>query len=251
MWSVRCVRTRQVRPLATAEWTSPQICAVRRSSATSAVNTDWMSARSSSLTSVVVWWTTSSRRTSSAPATVPGLISWRIGPQWNPMIASSLSRRYGVAVRPSHRRVRARSTHAANETAGRWWHSSTTTSPYRSNIDGSSRRARLWSIATSTTPVGLSLPPPIWPISFGARPRCSARRDRHWSTSSLRSTTHEGRCAVVGDHGAGHHGLAGAGRGDEDAAVVTDEIADRCRLLRSELADETERRSARGRRDHR
>ena len=33
---------------------------------------------------------------------------WRVGPQWNPMIASSLSRRYGVAVRPRHRRVRAR-----------------------------------------------------------------------------------------------------------------------------------------------
>ena len=44
----------------------------------------------------------------------------------------------------------------------------------------------------------------------------------------------------MGDHGAGHHGLACAGRSDEDAAVVADEIVDRCRLLGPELADEAE-----------
>jgi len=82
MWSVRCVSTRQVRPLDVAACTSAQICAVRRSSATSAANTDWMWTASSSLTSVPVWCTTSSRRTSSAPATVLDLISWRVGPQW-------------------------------------------------------------------------------------------------------------------------------------------------------------------------
>ncbi len=44
-------------------------------------------------------------------------------------------------------------------------------------------------MAMSITPVGLSRPPPIWPTSAGSMPRCSVSRDRHWSTSSLRSTT--------------------------------------------------------------
>ena len=44
----------------------------------------------------------------------------------------------------------------------------------------------------------------------------------------------------MGDDGAGHHGLACAGRSDENAAVVGDEIVDRGRLLGPELADEVE-----------
>jgi hypothetical protein len=45
---------------------------------------------------------------------------------------------------------------------------------------------------------------------------------------------------VVGDHRAGHHGLARTGRGHEDALVVADEIVDCCRLLRAELANEAD-----------
>ena len=57
------------------------------------------------------------------------------------------------------------------------------------------------------------------------------RRERHWSTSSLRSTSHERRCVVMRDHRAGHDRLAGARWGDEDAAVVGREVRDGSGLL--------------------
>ena len=241
MWSVRCVSTRQVRPLSTAR------CGRRRRSARyvgrrrrARLNTAWMWAASSSLTSVVVWWTTSSRRTSSAPAIAPGLISWRVGPQWNPMIASSLSRRYGVAVRPSHRRRPGPLDARRERDGGEVVALVDDDEAVPSNIGGSSRRARLWIIATSTTPVGLFLPPPIWPIWLRFETEMLGEAVRHWSTSSLRSTRTSVGTSVMGDHRAGHHRLAGSGRGDEDASVVAGEIVDRGRLLGSKLADERE-----------
>ena len=129
MWSVRWVSTRQVRPAATA-------CVdVGADLGGALLVLDERGEHVLDVRGVVVvdlgdvWCTTSSRRTSSAPSTAAGLISWRVGPHWNPIRASSRSRRYGVAVSPSQRRVRARCTQAWNDTAGMWWHSSTTTSP--------------------------------------------------------------------------------------------------------------------------
>ena len=132
----------------------------------------------------------SSRRTSSVPSTAAGLISWRVGPHWKRDEGFEL-------VAPVGRRGEAEPAAGAggcacrseNDTAGRWWHSSTTIEAVAVEQRGSSRRARLWIMATSITPVGLFVPPPIWPTSVGSMPRWSASRDRHWSTSSLRSTT--------------------------------------------------------------
>ena len=125
---------------------------------------------------------------SAAAAVSASAISWRTGPHCMVMIASSPSRRYGVAVSPSHRRQRASRTAISNDRAGRWWHSSTITRPYPSNsAEASGRRATACSVAMSMIPddFAVAATRPIW---RRPRPRCSISRDFHCSTSGVRST---------------------------------------------------------------
>ena len=68
------------------------------------------------------------------PALVAGWRGWvmvcRTGPTCRAIRSSSLSRRYGVAVRPSQRRAGICLTACSNAAAGTWWHSSAMTRPY-------------------------------------------------------------------------------------------------------------------------
>ena len=137
-------------------------------------------------------------------------------------------------MRPSHRRVRACSTHAANETAGRWWHSSTTTSPYRSNsvgvvAAGEALEHRDVDHAGRLVLAAADLADLRWvEVEVLGEPGAPLVDEL------LAVDEHERRCAVVRDHGAGHDRLAGSGRGDEDAAVVGREVRDGGGLLGSE-----------------
>ena len=106
---------------------------------------------------------------------------WRIG--WWPSL------RFAVAVRPTTKRARTAERSRSNETAGTWWHSSTTTCPYwPTRSSTASPRTRLCIIATSIRRFGLRVFPPILPISAGSRPRCRESCSTHWSSRGCRWT---------------------------------------------------------------
>jgi hypothetical protein len=108
--------------------TSVQTRALRSSSSATVRRTSWIRKSSPESGSTIVSCTTSSRCIDAAGVEETA-ISWRIGPSCMVRMPSRPSRRYGVAVRPSHRLTVAWRTQASNETAGTWWHSSTTTRP--------------------------------------------------------------------------------------------------------------------------
>ena len=103
-------------------------------------------------------------------------------------------------------------------------------------------------MATSITPVGRSRPPPIWPTCAGVEVEVLGEAGAPLVDELFAVDDHQRRHAVVGDHRAGHDGLAGARWGDEHAAVMADEIGDGGGLLGAQRTGERDldrsRRSA-------
>ena len=99
----------------------------------------------------------------------------------------------------------------------------------------SSRRASEGSIAMSTAPVSLRRPPPSWPGSDAEElldPRAPLVGE------GFAVDEDQGGGAALGDHGAGHDGLAGSGWGDEQPVVVGEQRADRGALPGGEFGGE-------------
>ena len=159
-----------MRPLETAEWTSAQICAVRRSSATSAVNTAWMSARLvlAHLGAGLVNDELSAHELGSGDRAGLDLVADRSAVEPDDRFELVPPVRGGGEAEPSAGPgpLDARRERDGGKVVALVDDDEPVPVEDRSR---SSRRARLWSIATSTTPVGLSLPPPIWPICFGSK----------------------------------------------------------------------------------